>query len=198
MRNSPALLLTATALAIAGCSQKTENSNTTATVNTTDTALPPADNAAMGTENMTAAAPSAAQGFANKAAASDAFEIASSKLAADNASSAAVKKFATQMIDAHTQSTAKLTSIAGGLTPPLTPDATLDAAQQAKIDALKAKTGKDFDQAYAADQVAAHEEALTMLRGYAASGEVPEFKTFATELTPKVAAHLNMAKALKP
>jgi len=196
MRNSAAALLTATALLIAGCSQKTENATTNTTVNTTDETATPAENSALAAP--AAESPSAAQSFANKAAVSDAFEIASSKLAADNASSAAVKKFATQMIDAHTQSTAKLTSVAGGLNPPVTPDATLDAAHQAKIDALKAKKGKEFDAAYAADQVAAHEEALTMLRGYSATGEVPEFKAFATELTPKVAAHLNMAKGLKP
>jgi putative membrane protein len=196
MRNSATALLAATGLLIAGCSQKTENASTNTTVNTADETATPAENAAMA--EPAAESPSAAQGFANKAAQSDAFEIASSKLAADNASSAAVKKFATQMIDAHTQSTAKLTKVAGGLNPPVTPDATLDAAHQAKIDALKAKTGKEFDEAYAADQVAAHDEALTMLKGYSASGEVPELKAFATELTPKVAAHLNMAKALKP
>ena len=200
MKTSAAALLTATALLIAGCSQKTDtNTATDTTVNEANPAAPPVDNTAATAPDATAAAtPSAAQSFANKAAQSDAFEIASSKLAADNASSAAVKKFAAQMIDAHTQSTAKLTSIAGTLNPPVTPDATLDAAHQAKIDALKAKTGKAFDEAYAADQVAAHEEALAMLRDYSAGGEVAEFKTFATELTPKVAAHLNMAKALKP
>jgi len=199
MKTSAAALLTATAILIAGCSQKTDtNTSTNTTENLSNPAAEPVDNTAATAADTTAATPSAAQAFANKAAQSDAFEIASSKLAADNASSAAVKKFATQMIDAHTQSTAKLTSIAGTLNPPVTPDATLDAAHQAKLDALKAKKGAEFDQAYAADQVAAHEEALAMLRDYSAGGEVAEFKAFATELTPKVAAHLNMAKSLKP
>jgi putative membrane protein len=140
---------------------------------------------------------SSGQTFANGAGASDAFEIASSKLASDNGASSAVEKFASQMIDAHTQSTAKLTSIAGGLSPSIKPDPTLNADQQAKLDDLKSKKGADFDKAYVADQVAAHEQALAMLQSYSTGGDIPAFKQFATELAPKVAAHLNMAKALR-
>jgi putative membrane protein len=189
-----AALLTATAVMLAGCDHKTETTTTSTdatTVNATDAAPDAADNSA-------APVAPAGQTFANGAAASDAFEIASSKLAADNGSSAAVRKFASQMVDAHTQSTAKLTSIAGGLTPPITPDGTLTSDQQSKLDELKTKKGSDFDQVYVADQVAAHEQALAMLQSYAGSGDVPQFKDFAAGLAPKVAAHLNMAKALKP
>lgn len=192
MKHSVAALLAASAVLVTGCSShKSDETSTTSatTVNASDTTAPaPA--------NTTAPAASAGQAFANGAAASDAFEIASSKLAADNGASPAVAKFAGQMIDAHTQSTAKLTGLAGGLSPAITPDATLDPDQQAKLDDLKSKKGADFDKAYVTDQVAAHEKALAMLQSYSASGDVPAFKQFATELAPKVAAHLNMAKTL--
>jgi putative membrane protein len=60
------------------------------------------------------------------------------------------------------------------------------------------KTGADFDTAYAADQVAAHQATLDALKSYSTSGDVPALKTFATGLIPTVTAHLNMAKGLKP
>jgi putative membrane protein len=192
MKRSALLLLSATAF-LAACSHKSETTtdiNTNVTANETDMAV----------ANDTAPAPvvSEGQGFANGAGSSDAFEIASSKLAATNAGSAAVKKFATQMIAAHSESTADLTAIAAKLTPPITSDTTLTSEQSAKLTALNAKQGAAFDAAYAEEQVAAHEKALTMLKAYAATGGVPEFKTFAAALSPKVAAHLNMAKSLKP
>ncbi len=140
---------------------------------------------------------SGAQSFVNTAAASDAFEIATSKLALTNGASSTVKAFAQKMIDAHTASTAKLKATTAGLTPALTPDPTLSAEQQQKVDSLKALNGAAFDQAYKTEQAAAHQQTLDMLSGYAATGDVPALKTFASGLVPTVAAHLNMVKGLK-
>ena len=198
MRYGTIALLSATALALAGCGRKDETTTTTINSVTADTSgTIVADNGVL--DNGVAVAPvSGGQAFANTAAASDAFEIAESQLAAANAQSAAIKSFAKKMIEAHTGSTAKLKTIASGLTPAITPDATLTPDQQSKLDALKSKTGADFDTAYAADQVAAHEAALDALRTYSTGGDVPELKTFATGLVPTVTAHLNMAKSLKP
>jgi len=200
MKRSALILMSATACILAGCNHSSE---TTATDNSTTTtnATTVADNASDATatpDNAAVPAPAGGQAFANNAAASDAFEIASSQLAATNGSDASVKKFATQMIAAHTESTAKLKGIAGRQTPAITPDPALNSDQQAKLDELKAKKGADFDKTYVADQIAAHEQALTMLQDYASGGDVPAFKEFATGLAPKVTAHLNMAKSLKP
>lgn len=195
MKRSALVLLSATACIMAGCHRSTDttatNTNvTTGSVNASDAVTEP--------NNPAPAAVSSSQAFVNAAAASDAFEIESSKLAADNSSSAAVKRFATQMIAAHTASTEKLKSVASSLGAPIAPDPTLDSAQQAKLDELKTKKAADFDKTYVADQVAAHEQALTKLNDYASVGDVAQLKQFAADLTPKVAAHLNMAKALKP
>lgn len=185
------LLLTSTTLALAACSKnEPANENLGTDVNVTAT-----DNEAMA--NAAAPSPLTAQGFVNAAAASDKFEIESSKLAATSASSAAVKKFAAQMISAHTASTAKLKSTLAGMSPPITPDDTLSADQQAKLDSLKGLNGTAFDSAYASAQVEAHQKALDALNSYAASGDNPTLKTFATGLIPTVTAHLNMAKGLK-
>ena len=199
MRYGTIALLSATALALAGCGHKDETTTTTMNSVTADTSgTIVADNAIPDNSVALAPAVSGGQAFANTAAASDAFEIAESQLAAANAQSPAIKSFAKKMIEAHTGSTAKLKTIASGLTPAITPDATLTPDQQSKLDALKSKTGADFDTAYAADQVAAHQTTLDALRTYSTSGDVPELKTFATGLVPTVTAHLTLAKGLKP
>lgn len=149
-------------------------------------------------DTVAPAAPvSAGQTFANTAAASDAFEIETSKLALTNAATPSIRSYAQKMIDAHTDSTAKLKAAAASAAPAITPDATLTADQQQKLAALKALTGKAFDQAYIADQAAGHQQTLDALRAYSASGDVPQLKAFATTLVPIVTAHLNMAKGLK-
>lgn len=184
-------LAAGTALSLAACA-KHDNGN--AAVDDGNVVV---DNS-LGT-NTTAAAvdPNTAQGFVNAAAASDRFEIESSKLAQTASTSAAVKKFAAQMISDHTASTAKLKGIVGGMTPAITPDDTLTAEQQASLDGLKGQTGAAFDAAYKQAQVDGHQKALDLLKTYSASGDNAQLKTFAQGLTPKVTAHLNMAKGLK-
>ncbi len=158
------------------------------------------------TGNLAATAPidapapalSGAQAFANTAASSDAFEIETSKLAEAQSESAAIKKFAKQMIAAHTDSTAKLKTAAASATPVITPDPSLTAEQQAKLTALQAKSGAAFDAAYATEQVAGHQATLDALKAYSGNGDVPQLKEFATKLVPVVTGHLNMANSLKP
>lgn len=184
------IMFAAGSLAVASCGHKNEAVQSNAAAN-----LDEGNAAAVG--GATTPAVSADQQFANTAAASDAFEIQSSQLAATNASSKAVKAFAQHMIAAHTASTAKLKSDGASASPPITPDPTLSGDQQQKLSDLKSKTGAAFDSAYIDDQVAAHQTALDGLKSYAASGAVPSLKTFASQMVPIVTAHLNSAKALK-
>lgn len=183
-----AMIMLSGGLALAACGQKTATANLDANVTI--------DNG-MAANEVLAPAPMNAQAFANAVAASDHFEIESSKLAPAQAQSAAVKAFAAKMITAHTASTAKLKATAAAQTPAITPDDKLSAAQQQTLDSLKALHGAQFDTAYAAAQVEAHQTALDALNAYAASGDNAAFKDFATGIIPTVTAHLNMAKGLK-
>lgn len=183
-------LLSAATLALAACGPKATTTNDANMA----AAAPMNDTAAVDTTTPVA---SGAQAFANTAAASDAFEIESSKLAATQAGSAKVKAYATQMIAAHEKSTAKLKTTAASLAPAIVPDATLNADQQGMIDSLKPLNGAAFDTAYATNQTAAHQATLDALKSYAATGDQPKFKEIATGLIPTVTAHLNMAKGLK-
>ena len=195
MTSKLVIFLSGTVLALAACGKHDAANETAAN----DVNMAASDNGLESNAEANAEAPSAltAQGFANAAAASDNFEISSSKLAATQASSAAVKKFASQMITAHTASTAKLKSTLAGMSPAMTADDTLTADQQATLDGLKGKTGADFDSAYAAAQVDAHQKTLDALNAYAESGDNDALKTFAKGLIPTVTEHLNLAKGLK-
>jgi putative membrane protein len=205
MNRSTLVVLSAAAFAVASCGTKTTTNETATTTDTTTTnsvvseTIPPDTMNAAGMDSMNAATavPATGQAFANTVAASDAFEIASSKLATTDAQSAPIKSFAKQMITAHTESTAKLKKLASGK-PGITPDPTLNGEQQQKLDALRILKGTEFDHAYVADQIAAHQQALDALNGYASSGDDPDFKAFGVALVPTVTAHLNMAKGLKP
>lgn len=136
------------------------------------------------------------QEFADKAAKSDAFEIAAAKLAATNAQSAEVKSFATMMITAHTESTAAIKKAAGEAQPPITPDATLTDDQNDKLAKLRERKGADFDKDYIDQQVDAHEDALALMKKYAADGTVASLKTAAGTIAPTVEKHLADARAL--
>lgn len=184
MKNSILLAIPIVALSLAGC-KKAAEPDAMATAASPD---------AMAEASMPAASPG--QVFADAAAASDMFEVESSKLAATRAQSAKVKTFAQQMIKAHTDSTGKLKTAAAAASPALTPASQMTPMQQQTLADLTAKTGAEFDRAYAKAQVDGHQMTLDTLKGYSASGDVPSLKTFATELVPIVTAHLNMAKGL--
>ncbi|GAA3693725.1 hypothetical protein GCM10022268_00770 [Sphingomonas cynarae] len=184
------IITSAAVLALAGCGRSNEagQANTMTTNAEVDGTNVP------GTASVAASGP---QSFANVAAASDAFEIETSRLALTNGASAAVKSYANKMIEAHTTSTAKLKTVAAGVAPAITPNPALNVEQQQKLDQLKALNGAAFDQAYKTEQAAGHQQTLDALKAYAATGDAPQLKTFANEMIPIVTAHLNMAKSMK-
>lgn len=195
-------LIVASALALAACGGNGNSSTgnivtTDATIGSSndtmmanDTGTTP-DNGVMSNDTA-AAAPMTAQVFADTAAASDAYEIASSKLAGTKATDAGVKKFAAQMIKDHTASTAKLKAAAGSIKP----NPTLNAEQQANIAALEAASGAAFDTTYKTQQLAAHGKTLAALKGYEASGGDASLKTFASSTAPVVQGHLTMLQGM--
>jgi putative membrane protein len=192
MRFKSFLLAFALPVALGACGQDGGEE----TVATDSNAMMESENVALGNDDG-AVASSGAQDFVNKAAASDRFEIESSRLAEASATSPAVKEFAAMMIKAHTDSTAKLKSTLASNPSDVTINDALNAEQQAQLDGLKTKKGADFDTAYATAQVGGHEKTLAELRNYASNGDNEALKTFAQDLVPIVTDHLNQARKLK-
>jgi putative membrane protein len=188
---TPLLFTSAALLATSACSPKSPEAAATDTALAGQSDMPVEPMSDAGSDAGAAATP---QAFVDQAAASDMFEIESSKLAATMAKSTAIKSFAAMMIADHTKSTAALKA-AAGKTDGVKAAPTLTAAQQADLDALKS-AGGDFDTLYAAKQAAGHEKALALLEGYAGHGPAGPLKDFATKTAPVVEGHLGEARKL--
>lgn len=180
------------ALSLAACGKKAE----------TEGAATPAEQAMTPDANPAATVPTPANeataaDFVPKAAASDMFEVELAKVAQKRATSAEVKKFAGEMITAHTKTTADLKKAIADSGQTITPPAALPADLQAKIDDLSKVDAKDFDKNYMDNQVDAHQSALNLMQRYAEDGDVPAIKAFAAATAPAVQKHYDMAKALR-
>jgi putative membrane protein len=67
---------------------------------------------------------------------------------------------------------------------------------KAKSMILELRGAKSFDQAYANNQVKAHEATIALFEDEATNGQDADLKAFATETLPKLKDHLAHAKAL--
>jgi putative membrane protein len=138
-----------------------------------------------------------AGGFVTQAATSDLYEIQAAKIAEQKATSPAVKKFAARMARDHTASTGKLKAILAGGTVSATTPTKLDERRKGLINNLNSAAPADFDKTYVDQQIAAHQEAVILLQGYAQKGDNAVLRAFATGVLPTVRAHLAIAKSVK-
>jgi putative membrane protein len=191
------LMLTAAAaaaLSLAAC-QKAKDT-------TTDVGQSPPVNAAQDATSAAVGATSAATlgshdtgAFVSNAAQSDMYEIKAGQLASSRGQSAGVKAFGKMMVTEHTAMTNEMKPLiaAAGQTPP----AGLDERRQGLLDNLTTAPTADFDKVYLDQQEAAHNEALTLMKGYADAGDDAGLKAGAAKAVPIVQMHLDKVKALK-
>ena len=139
---------------------------------------------------------SSTKGFVTAAAISDMYEVEAGKIAAQRAQSPAVKDFANQMVQAHTETTEKLKAILASNNINVTPPAHVDNRRQGLLDDLRGAKAEDFDHRYISQQVAAHKEANILMRGYAKDGDNSAIKDFAATTDRAVKMHLSMAEKL--
>lgn len=133
--------------------------------------------------------------FANAIAGGGRFEIESANLAATMATSADLKALAAMIAADHKKAGEDLRAAADASTPSFTPLASLNTKQKADLEALKAASS-NFDSVYVSQQIAAHQEAVSVLSNYAAGGSSPQLKDFATKVLPTVQGHLDKLSAL--
>lgn len=171
--------------------------------NKSDTAARDAHDTDVAATNVATIAPAAAveptpadaAGYLAKAGAGDLFEIESSRAILAKSPGKAVADFARMMIDAHSQSTAKLKAAATGAGLTIAPPA-LDPGQQTKLDGIKSAERDVAVTAYLTAQREAHAAALALHQGYAAGGDTPALKTAAGEIVPVVQHHIDMLGTL--
>ncbi len=122
-------------------------------------------------------------------------EIQSSELALKQTQNASVRGFAQHMIEDHRKAEESVSTVASekGVVLPTH----VDDTHQALIDDLKNKTGGDFDKAYIAMQIKAHEETISQDEDEANNGSDAQVKALANTLLPTLKMHLEMAKQLQ-
>ncbi|MDP8917152.1 MAG: DUF4142 domain-containing protein [Pseudomonadota bacterium] len=138
----------------------------------------------------------ATDAYLRAAGESDLYEITSSQLALQRTQDPRIRRFATRVIAHHTSTTnalLKAAAAAGAAPPPVV----LGPAKRAMIDELNGQAGWGFDRLYLQQQATAHEEALAVHAGYAASGDTPPVRAAAAAAVPVVQRHLGEVRAMR-
>jgi putative membrane protein len=124
--------------------------------------------------------------FVKVAGSANEFEIESSKMAEEKATSADVKAFAATMIKDHTMAAEglqKAARVTGEPPPALSPK------HAAMLKTLEGATGSEFQALYIDMQTTAHMDAVTLFATYAKGGDDPAVKAFAAKTLPKLEMH---------
>lgn len=134
--------------------------------------------------------------FVRRASSADLTEVALGKLAAQQASSSDVKKFAARMVEDYTKSSEALSKAAGsrGLQLAVAPE----PAQQQEIDRMKGLEGSKFDRAYSDAMVRDHKLTTGLYQLEADKGEDPVIRDFARQQLPVLKEHEKLADDLPP
>ncbi|MES2861956.1 MAG: DUF4142 domain-containing protein [Pseudomonadota bacterium] len=188
------LLLGAASLALLGaCSQSGDaGEDAAATVN----AAQDAASVPVGQTSAATLGANTAGGFVSALAISDMYELQAADIATAKSSTAGIDALAGMIKTDHTASTTKLKSIAPTEAADTALPTELDERRQGLIDNLNAATPADFDRVFLTQQVAAHNEALTLLNGFKDHTDTPGLAALATEIIPKVTMHRDRAQQM--
>ena len=131
------------------------------------------------------------QQFMIEAARGGIAEVELGRLAAQRASSDAVRQFAQRMATDHGAANQELMQLAQrkGVTLPQE----MDAAHRAAMDRLAATSGPAFDQAYMADMMRDHQGATALFTREAREGQDAEVRAWAMKTLPAIQEHQRLA-----
>jgi putative membrane protein len=131
--------------------------------------------------------------FAVKAADAGMLEVKLGELALAKGVSQEVKDFGKMMVDEHSKANEELKAIAAQKNISL--PATLSEDCQETYDKLAAKSGTEFDEAFAEHMVKDHKDDIDAFKKQAEKGDDPDLKSWAAGKIPTLEHHLDMAKA---
>jgi putative membrane protein len=200
-----ALMLSAAALAtmaLAACNKPSDNPNASEGAQTGNPGQTQPVNEAQDKVGAAVGATSAntmgsvdTGSFVSNAGQSDMYEIQAAQIAQQRSKNADVKSFAKMMVTDHTAMSAQMKPLfqAAGQQPPTD----LDQRRKGFLDNLKGAPAADFDKTYIDQQVAGHQEALDLMKGYADHGSDAGLKTAASQAVPKIQMHLDKAKEIQ-
>ena len=124
------------------------------------------------------------------------FEVSASRLATTKAAAADVRDFAVAEVHDHGLVGDKLKTISARLSVTMVPR--LGAEFQARLDRLKARSGRAFDVTYMSEMAQVHGKDGAAFAAEASGGSAPELKAFAAETHVIVLRHLGAIHAAPP
>lgn len=154
-----------------------------------DPATAPAHKAASPAQSLTS------EDFVKKASQDGMLEVEVGKVALAQGSNGEVKAFAQRMVSDHSKANDELKTIANGKNISISDK--LDKNHQAKLTALKAKHGADFDKAYSTEMMKGHEQAVALFKQASTSSTVnADLQLFARKTLPTLQEHMQLAMKL--
>jgi putative membrane protein len=136
-----------------------------------------------------------AEDFVQSAAVGDMYEIKSSWLALERASSDDVRDLARRMIAEHTESSARLEALLPDELREAVPSE-LDRRRQMMLRHLRESRPENFDRTYLDQQRIAHQESVTLMHHFRDNGDNPVLREFAAEISPIIESHLEHITAM--
>jgi putative membrane protein len=143
--------------------------------------------ATLGANMVSAYVPNAAMG--------DMYEIQAADIALERSQNAQIRELATMIKADHTAASNAMKAMLPQAAPDTAPPTDLDQRRQGLIDNLRSASAATFDQTWVDQQIAAHNEALTLHRGF--SNEDSPLAAHARSVVPKIEAHLRQAEQIK-
>ena len=134
-----------------------------------------------------------ADDFVEEVSAKNMAEINSARLALEEGG-AAVKAYANKIIEDHTEINSELRALSASANLEVSDEATL--VDRAKTLMLSVRDGQNFDEAYAENQINAHENSIELYQR-ATGSDNPAIASYASAKLPILQEHLRMANALK-
>lgn len=135
--------------------------------------------------------------YVPNAAMSDMYEIQAADIALERSQNAQVKELAQMIKTDHTAASNEFKGIVPTAAPDIALPTSLDQRRQGMIDNLRSASAADFDTVYLDQQIAAHEEGVTLNNGFKDNTDAPALAAFAAKVLPKIQAHLDRAKEIK-
>lgn len=122
-------------------------------------------------------------------------EVKMGELALGKTANADVKAFAEHMVTDHGKANGELKALADSKKVAVASEPSMTAKAKSKL--ADAKSGADFDKAYAKAMVSDHKDTVALFEKAANEANDPEVKAFASKTLPTLKMHLTMAEELQ-
>ena len=135
------------------------------------------------------------EAYISNAAEGDMYEIMAADIALERSQNAQIRELAQMIKTDHTAAANAMKAMLPQAAPEAEIPTELDERRQGMLDNLRSASAETFDRTYIDQQVAAHQEALTLHRGFADSDS--PLAAHARSVAPKIEAHLQRAQQIQ-